>query len=206
MLKVWGRANSINVQKVLWCLHELGVAYERVDAGMQYGVVNEPAYRALNPNGRVPTIEDDGFVLWESNAIVRYLAGKHGGGSLWPASLQERAEADRWMDWCSSTLGVPMLPLFWQLIRTPPDKRDAKAIDEARIQSEACFRILDAQLAKHPFVAGDALTAGDIPVGCYTYRWKALPVERPALASLDAWYARLQARPAYRSNIMQPLT
>lgn len=206
MLKIWGRANSINVQKVMWCVHELGIAHERIDAGMQYGVVDEPAYRAKNPNGRVPTIEDGDFILWESNAIVRYLAAKHSGGALWPASLQERADADRWMDWCTSTVAVPMHPLFWQLVRTPAEKRNAAAIEEARVQAEANFRILDAQLAQHAFVAGDALSAGDIPLGCFTHRWKVLPIARPALANLDAWCARLEARPAYRDNVMLPLS
>ena len=206
MLKIWGRTNSINVQKVLWACDELGLAYERSDAGMQFGVVNSSEYRALNPNGRVPTIIDEGFVLWESNAIVRYLGAKHGTGTLMPDNLQARADADRWMDWCTSTLGAPMLPLFWQLIRTPADKRDSKAIDEARIQTEACFAILDHHLSGKQYISGDRLSVGDIPIGCYTYRWMSLPIERPKLAYLDEWYARLRERPAFAKNVMLPLS
>jgi glutathione S-transferase len=206
MLKIWGRANSINVQKVMWCVEELGIAHSRVDAGMSFGVVNEPGYRAMNPNGRVPTIDDAGFVLWESNAIVRYLAAKHGAGTLWPESLQARADSDRWMDWCTSTLAAPMTALFWQLVRTPPEKRDAKAIEDTRAQCEALFGIVDERLADRPYLAGHHLTMGDIPVGCFACRWKALPMERPTLAHLDAYHARLAARPAFRRHVMLPLT
>jgi glutathione S-transferase len=206
MLKIWGRANSINVQKVLWTAAELGVAFERIDAGMSHGVVNDAAYRAMNPNGRVPTIDDAGFVLWESNAIVRYLAAKHGAGSLWPESLQVRADSDRWMDWCTSTLAAPMTALFWQLVRTPPEKRDAKAADDARAQSEALFRILDERLAAHPFIAGAHLTIGDITVGCFVSRWRALPVERPVLAHLDDYLARLRSRAPFTRHVAVPLS
>lgn len=206
MLKIWGRANSINVQKVLWCVEELGIAHERTDAGMSFGVVNEPGYRAMNPNGRVPTIDDAGFILWESNAIVRYLAAKHGAGTLWPESLQQRADSDRWMDWCTSTLAGPMTAAFWQLVRTPPEKRDAKALEDARMQCEALFRILDERLADRPFLAGHHLTMGDIPAGCFVARWKQLPMERPALGHLDAYHARLAERPAFRRHVMLPLS
>src|SRR3979490_2366747 len=123
MLKLWGRVNSINVQKALWALDELKVPYERIDAGMAFGVVGEPFYKKMNPNSRVPTIDDDGFVLWESNAIVRYLAAKHGAGSLWPSDLRQRADSDRWMDWASNHVSPAMTPAFWGLIRTPPARR-----------------------------------------------------------------------------------
>src|SRR5216684_2563703 len=128
MLKLWGRINSINVQKVLWALAELEVAYERTDAGLQFGVVNEPFYRRMNPNGRVPTIEDDGFVLWESNAIVRYLSAKHGAGTLWPNDPRQRADADRWMDWTTSTVAPAITPVFWGLIRTPPEAAPGRGL------------------------------------------------------------------------------
>ena len=120
MLKLWGRVNSINVQKVLWALEELKVPYERTDAGMAFGVVNEPFYKKMNPNSRVPTIDDDGFVLWESNAIVRYLAAKHGAGTLCPSDPRQRADSDRWMDWASNHVAPVITPVFWGLIRTPP--------------------------------------------------------------------------------------
>src|SRR6266702_1843690 len=133
MLKLWGRINSINVQKVLWALAELRVPYERSDAGLQFGVVNEPFYRRMNPNGRVPTIEDNGLVLWESNAIVRYLAAKHAPGDLWPDDIRTRADTDRWMDWSNSTFWPALRPLFMGLIRTPPEKRDPNAMEDARL-------------------------------------------------------------------------
>jgi glutathione S-transferase len=206
MLKIWGRSNSINVQKAMWTIAELGLTHQRVDAGMQYGALGEPWYRAMNPNGRVPTIDDDGFILWESNAIVRYLAAKHDAGGLWPADLQTRADADRWMDWCTSTVAPVMTPLFWGLIRTAPEKRDAQAIAEHGKNMQALAGILDAHLQGQPYTAGDNLTMGDIPLGCFVYRWYALPVERPQFPHLAAWYARLAERPAFRAHVMLPLS
>jgi glutathione S-transferase len=206
MLRIWGRNNSINVQKVMWIVDELKLPHERVDAGMQYGGVNEEWYRAMNPNGRVPTIEDEGFVLWESNAIVRYLAGKHASGSFSPSDAKARADADRWMDWTTSTVHPVMTPLFWGLIRTPPEKRDAAAIEGHRKEMEKLAGVLDAQLAGKQFITGDTLTMGDIPVGCFIYRWYALPIERGEYPNLRAWYERLAARPAFRQHVMLPLT
>ena len=206
MLRLWGRINSINVQKVLWALDELGVACERIDAGMQFGVVNEPHYRRMNPNGRVPTIDDDGFVLWESNAIVRYLAAKHGAGSLCPASPHARADADRWMDWATTTMAPVMTPLFWGLIRTPADKRDPAALDALRIQMEGVMRLLDAQLAGGAFVAGDTFTMGDIPVGCFAQRWLALPIEHGEHPHLGRWLKRLEARPGFLAHVRMELS
>jgi glutathione S-transferase len=206
MLKIWGRRNSINVQKAMWIIAELGLAHERVDAGMQYGAVNEPWYRAMNPNGRVPTIDDDGFILWESNAVVRYLAAKHGAGTWYPADLQMRASAERWMDWCTSTMSPVMTPLFWGLIRTPAEKRDPRALGEHAKNMEALAVILDAQLARRPYLAGERICMGDIPLGCFIHRWYAMPVERAELPHLKAWYARLAERPAFREHVMLPLS
>ena len=205
MLKLWGRVNSINVQKVLWALEELGVPYERVDAGLQFGVVNEPFYRKMNPNGRVPTLEDEGLVLWESNAIVRYLAGKHGQGSLWPADARARADADRWMDWCTSTLAPAMTPVFWGLVRTPPEQRDAAKIAAGVEQCAKALELFDACLADRQHVAG-GFTMGDIPVGTFVHRWYALPVKHATLANVEAYYARLKARPAYARHVARPLS
>jgi glutathione S-transferase len=206
MLKLWGRANSINVHKVLWTLDELKVPFERVDAGLHFGVVNTPEYRKLNPNGRVPTIEDDGFVLWESNAIVRYLAAKHGEGTLWPSDLKQRADSDRWMDWITDSVQLAVGPMFLQLIRTPPEKRDAKIIETSIQKADALFPILDAALADRDYIAGRSLTVGDIPIGVFTHRWFALPIPRPKVANVEAYYERLKQRPAYRSHIVKPLT
>ena len=206
MLKLWGRINSINVQKVLWALEELKVPYERVDAGLQYGVVNEPFYRKMNPNGRVPTIEDDGLVLWESNTIVRYLSARHGTGTLWPADAKQRADVERWMDWATSTIAPAMTPVFWGLIRTPPEKRDRKAIDDGIEKAAQAFHALEQSLEGRDYVGGKAFTMGDIPLGVFIYRWSALDIKRPKLPKVEAYYARLQQRPAYKKHVMLPLS
>src|SRR5215470_13723322 len=174
VLKVWGRVNSINVQKVLWALDELKGPYERVDAGMAFGIVNEPFYQKMNPNARVPTIDDDGVVLWESNAIVRYLAAKHGAGGLWPTELAVRADSDRWMDWVSNHVGPVMGPAFWGLVRTSAGERDMAAITAAAEKTGEVFRVLEAGLEGRRYVAGPALTMGDIAVGVNVHRWYAL--------------------------------
>jgi len=206
MLKIWGRINSINVQKVLWAVDELHIPYERLDAGMQFGVVDEPFYRKMNPNGRVPTIDDDGFVLWESNAIVRYLSARHGAGTLWPSDPKERADADRWMDWASSTLAAPIFPVFWGLIRTPPEKRDDKAIAEGVRKLNAAFEVLEQSLEGRDYVAGAAFTMGDIPVGVHVYRWSALPIDRPVLPRVEGYHRRLQQRAPFKQHVMLPLS
>ena len=165
MLKIWGRANSVNVRKVLWCCDELSVPFERVDAGMQFGVVNTPEYRKLNPNGLVPTIEEGGFVLWESHAIVRYLSAKHGAGALWPEDLRVRADADRWMDWAGVMFAAAFRPVFWGLVRTPAEQRDMKAIGEGAKKCGELAGYVDAALAGRRFVAGEQLTMGDMRFG-----------------------------------------
>jgi glutathione S-transferase len=206
VLKIWGRTNSINVQKVMWAAAELGIEYQHTDAGRQFGIINEPWYRGMNPNGLVPTIQDDDLVLWESNAIVRYLAAKYGDGQLYPARLEARANADRWMDWCTSTFAPVMSPVFHGLIRTPPEQRDAKTIDAACVRLSELAATLDAHFAGRHFITGDSMTMGDIPLGCYIHRWYALPIERPVYANLAAWHARLSERPAFRQHVMLPLS
>ena len=202
MLKIWGRVNSLNVQKVMWTLDELGVAHERIDAGLQFGKNREPWYLKMNPNGLVPVIDDGGFVLWESNAVVRYLYAKYGK----PQTHEQRADADRWMEWYSSTIGRSIGPAFMGLIRTPPEKRDPAAIEASRKASAADLTILEAQLAGRDFVCGKELTMGDIPLGAVIHRWYGLPLERPATPNIEAWYKRLCGRPAYRKHVMLPLT
>jgi glutathione S-transferase len=204
-LTVWGNADSINVQKVLWCCEEVGLAYRRIDAGKHFGVVGTPEFLALNPNGLVPTIDDGGFVVWESNAIVRYLAAKHATGTLWPEDPPARAKADRWMDWSNSTLWPTLLPVFRAFMRTPPERRDAAAIEAARMETLEVMRILDGHLATSAYVGGDTFTMGDIAVGCGAWRWMALPIERPPLRNFERWFASLAAREAYRKVVMVPL-
>lgn len=206
MLKIWGRTNSINVQKVLWCCGELGLEHRRIDAGMHFGVNNTPEYKAMNPNGLVPTIDDDGFILWESHAIVRYLARKHGAGKLWPADAHIAADADRWMEWYSTTLWVNLRPIFWNLVRVSPDKRNMTEVEENRPKLAANLSIVDAQLAGRDYIAGSSFTMGDIPLGVAAYRWFNLPIERPALANLQRWYQRICERPAFKQHCMLPLT
>jgi len=205
MLKLWGRTNSVNVKKALWCLGELGIPYERVDAGMQFGVVNTPEYRKMNPNGRVPTIEDDGFVLWESHTIVRYLCAKHSMGKLCPSDLRVRADAERWMDWAFSFQSA-MRDVFWGLIRTPPEKRDQKAIDAGVKASDELAGMLDGVLADRPYVAGAQFTMGDIPIGCEVQRYLRVPIDRPKRPHLEAWFERLRQRPPFMKHVDLPLT
>lgn len=205
MLKIWGRVNSVNVKKALWCVEELGLRYERVDAGMQFGVNKTPEYLGMNPTGLVPTIDDDGFTLWESHTIVRYLCAKHSAGSLWPTDLKARADAERWMDWAFSFQRA-MRDVFWGLIRTPADKRNAKAIEDGVKQSVELAALLDKVLADKPYVAGAAFTMGDIPIGCEVQRYLRVPIERPALPKLQAWFERLRERPAFARHVDLPLT
>src|SRR6201984_2318361 len=163
MLKIWGRANSINVQKVLWCCGELGLEYERIDAGNELGINKTAEYRALNPNDLVPTIEDGDVQLWESNVIVRYLAHKHGAGALCPADIGTRFDAERWMDWQATVFWPALRPLFIELIRTHPAKRDANVISRAETLSLAAAQILNDRLSDHCFLAGESFSMGDIP-------------------------------------------
>ena len=195
MLRILGRLSSVNVQKVVWCADEIGVPYERVDIGGKFGGNDTPEYLAKNPNGLVPTIEEDGFVLYESNAIVRYLAARHAAGRLWPEDLRRRADVDRWMEWQSTAYTPAMWGAFWQLIRTPAEKRDAALVEGSRAKTEKLSGILDAQLASRRFVAGDAFSAADIVVGCAAHRWLNLPLAREPRPNLERWYAEMKARP-----------
>ena len=201
MVTVWGRVNSINVQKVMWALVELGVPHRRLDAGREFGVVATPEYRRMNPNGLVPTVQDGDLVLWESNAIVRYLYAKYGPSR----TPEQQAAADKWMDWTTSRVQPPMRPLFWGWIRTAPEERDLAALEAARVQAAEVLAIADEALATQPCIAGAEFTMGDIPLGCFVNRWYQLPIERPTRVHLEAWYARLQARPGYRDHVMLPL-
>ncbi len=202
MLRIWGRKAALNVQKVLWCAGELRLPYERIDAGQHFGVVDEPAYRALNPNGRIPTIEDDGLVLWESNAVVRYLSAKHSTGALWPDDLRVRAETDKWMDWQAGTLYLPTFRTYYLTVgRTPFEQQNRNQLVELHRAVTALFSILDAHLAKQPYVAGQTFTMGDIPVGTTLDKWMRMPVERPPMEHLEAYYRRLSDRPAYREHV-----
>jgi glutathione S-transferase len=205
VLRIWGRISSVNVQKVVWCADELGLDYERIDCGGKFGRNDTPEYLAMNPNGLVPVIEDDGFVLYESNAIVRYLAAREPGASLWPDTPRGRADADRWMEWQSTAFTPAMWGAFWHLIRTPEDKRDAALIESSRAKSEKLAGILDAHLATRKYLTGAAFTPADIVVGCAAHRWLNLPLARTPRPNLERWYAELKARPGSRQVTTQPL-
>ena len=201
MLKILGRNNSSNVQKVMWAVGELGLKHERVDVGGAFGGNKEAAYLAMNPNGLVPTIDDDGFVLWESNAIVRYLAARHGAGRLEPADPQARARANQWMDWQIAVVSPAIFGAFWGLIRTPPEKRDAAAIKASQEKTEAALKMFDDWLAKNAWAAGAAFSMGDIPLGIMAYRfWQLVPAHEP-LPNLKRWYDAIAARPAFRAHV-----
>jgi len=207
VLTVYGRTNSVNVQKVLWCLAELALQHTRVDAGLEHGKNTEPWYLALNPNGKVPLLVDGAFTLWESNTIVRYLASKHGMGSLCPTSLETRALAERWMDWQLSTLVPPVSIVFQNLIRRRAAERDAAAIERNTREANRAMALLDEHLQSRPYVAGESFTMGDIPVGATAHRWLEIPaIDRPPLAAVRAWRARLAERPAFRSHVQLPLS
>ncbi len=202
MIRIWGRNTSSNVQKVMWALGELGLPHERIDIGGSFGKNHEPAYLAMNPNGLVPTLEEDGFLLWESNSIVRYLAAKYGVGTLEPADMQARARASSWMDWQLTVAAPAITPVFWGLIRTPPEKRDHAAIEAGKVKTMAAMQMLDAQLAKSAFVAGDTLSMGDIPVAVMTYRFRRLMPERSGLDHLERWFTAIEQRPAFKEHVL----
>jgi len=209
-LQIWGRLSSINVRKVVWCAQELGLAFQRTDAGGPFGVVQTAGYRALNPNALVPTIEVDDadanadagtaggrFRLWESNVIVRYLCARHAPGDLYPDALPARFDAERWMDWQQTTLNPAGRDAFIQWVRTPAERRDAAAAERSVHAAEPRFALLDAHLATRQFMAGDRFTIADIPIGCEVHRWFALPATlyaRPAWPNLERYFASLRER------------
>jgi glutathione S-transferase len=205
MLRIWGRTSSINVQKVLWAADELGLDYERTDAGLQFGVVGEDWFAELNPNRRIPTIDDDGVVVWESNAILRYLATKHMDRGLMPADLALRAEVDMWMDWQQTTVMPWLGPLFLGLIRTRPEDRDPEELAHAADEVAAALQVLDAHLAGRSHMVHERFTVADIPLGCVAYRWYALDVTHPEMPNLRRWYDALTTRPAFAARVMLPL-
>lgn len=203
MLKVWGRNTSINVQKVMFAVGEMNLPHERYDVGGPFGKLETPEYGMLNPNRLVPTIDDNGFVLWESNAIVRHLGQRYGRGTLSPADEQTFARADAWMDWSLTTIyGEIISTCFLQLIRTPAKTRDGEAVEAAAKRVGARLEILNRQLSGRAFIVGEDLSIADVAVGTLMYRYFNLAIPRPALANVEGWYERLIARPAYRKHVM----
>lgn len=208
MLKIWGRANSVNVQKVLWCCDELNLPFERIDAGLQFGRVNDPDYRELNPNGQIPTLVDGTFVLWESNSVLRYLAMQYGASSsLYPAEPKLRASVDRWLDWSLSTLAPAERPVFLTLVRTPPEQRDMEALAANVKTLIARWKIIDGHLQGRFHLEGDRFTIADIVLGAFAKRWFGVEgIDRPPMPNLERWYQRLTQRAAFRKYIDLPLS
>jgi glutathione S-transferase len=202
---VWGRATSSNVMKVLWALGEMALPFERIDVGGSFGKTDTPEYRAMNPTGLVPTLQEGAFTLWESNAILRYLANDAASASLWPPPPQARAIVDHWMDAQQTLLNRPMSSVFWGLVRTPPEQRDLKAIAIAIDETATAWRLLEAVLRRNDYIAGAEFTLCDIPWGVHAHRWfgmNYLGLARPEMPVLRAWYDRLCERPAFQQHVM----
>ena len=206
MLKIWGRKNSSNVQKVLWTCSELDVAFERVDWGGPFGGNQDPAYLAMNPMGLVPTVQDGDLVIWESNTIMRWLCATRGGERLHPPDATRRTQVERWMDWNLSALTPQMSILLRGYFRTPPEKRDATELDAARRRAGELWGMIERRLDGRDYLAGDAFTLADIGLGIWTHRWYISPIERPDMPRLKAWYGRLGERKGFRDHVAGPVT
>src|SRR5688572_14684603 len=205
MLTVWGRRSSFNLQKVMWLVGELQIEHRHVELGGRFGGLDTPEFLAMNPHGRIPVIEDQTTVVWESHAILRYLAARHGGKALWSDDPAERSFSDRWMDWSATTLQPAFLNgIFWGFYRTPEAQRDTRAIRRSLDHCARLFSLLDRHLDNRAFMLGDTLTLADIPIATNLYRYFNLDIERPSVPNVEAWYRRLQDRPAYRHHVMVP--
>jgi glutathione S-transferase len=205
MLTVWGRRSSFNLQKVMWLVEELALDHQHIELGGRFGGLDTPEFRAMNVHGKVPVIDDEGTVVWESHAILRYLAARHGGGAFWSEDPAQRSQSDRWMDWAQTTLQPDFLVgVFWGFYRTPEAERDLPAIAHKIERCAGHFRLLDRLLAQRPFMLGEALSLADIPIGTSLYRYFSLPIERPRIPHVEAWYRRLQQRAGYQKHVMVP--
>jgi len=205
-LRIWGRMSSINVKKVVWTAQELALEFQRTEAGGQFGLVLTPAYVAMNPNSLVPAIEEDDFVLWESNVIVRYLCAKHSSGEMYPVNLRDRFDAERWMDWQQTSFNPASRPAFWQLIRTPPEQRNAQAITDSNAAVEVLLARLDTHLANRAYLMGERFTMADIPLACEVHRWFNLPQTRQPRPHVERWYDSLRSRQASKGVLDMTLS
>ncbi len=205
MLTIWGRPSSFNTQKVLWLADELALTYQHIPAGGSFGRLDTPEFFAMNPHRRVPVIDDDGTVVWESHAILRYLAARYGNGRFWHDDAAERSRMDAWMDWSQTRLQPDFLNgVFWGFYRTPDHLRDARAIAQSLARCAADFQLLDQALRGRQYLGGTAIGLADVPAGTALYRYFELDIERPSVPNVEAWYRRLQERPAYRARVMLP--
>jgi glutathione S-transferase len=202
MLKFFGRATSDSVQKAIWMLGETQQPFEHIELGGRFGGLQNADYLRLNPHGQVPTLCDDEVVVWESNAIIRYLAAKHFSGTVWPVDAAQRSYAEQWMEWAQTQLYPDFNKLFWLTVRTPPAEHDHALIGETHARVIDYYTVLEAQLAGRDYVTGQELSIADFPAGATLYRFFKMPIERPALPNITAWYTRLSQRPAYRQHVM----
>jgi len=203
MLEVWGRPYSSNVIPVIWAVAETGVAWRLKLAGGSFGRLDTPEYAIINPNRMIPAIRDGDFSLWESNAIIRYLADRYGKGTLCPVDPQQRAIADQWMEWCQTRAFPPVIQAFFATVRTDPARRDPALIAQYAHEAATMLAILDAHLADRDYVGGAQFGMADIPLGCVAYRYFNIEIDRPGLPHVEAWYARLADRSAYRKHVMR---
>jgi glutathione S-transferase len=204
MIQLYGRHTSYNVQKVLWTLDELGLEFDHTNLGGRYGGLNTVEFDALNPNDKIPVLNDDGLVVWESNAIVRYLAAEYGQGTLWPLQSTDRSQADQWMEWAVNNLLPEFISLFWAYYRTPESQRDFTAIDLTQLKCERLYRLLDAHLGDCRFLVGDSFTMGDIPAATSLYRYFEMGLEVQKPPNVMDWYSRLMEREPFRCRVAEP--
>ncbi|EBS5001501.1 glutathione S-transferase family protein [Salmonella enterica] len=208
MITLWGRNNSTNVKKVLWTLEELELPYDQILAGGKFGVNQDADYLAMNPNGLVPLLKDDetDLLLWESNAIVRYLAAQYGQNRLWVDNPARRAEGEKWMDWANQTLSPAHRVILMGLVRTPPEKRDQAAIEAGIEKCDGLFALLDDALARQPWFSGDNFGTGDIAIAPFVYNLLNVDLKWTPRPNLERWYQQLTERPAFRKVVMIPVT
>lgn len=204
MIIVWGRKTSSNVQALMWCLGELGLEYRRYDVGHRYGGTDTQQFAALNPNRTIPVIQDgDNSPLWETGCILRYLANRYGTPEFWPVELIERTEIDRWAEWSKINIAIEFTsPVFWNVVRTPDRKREAKLVNRALSRLNSSLRIAEKQFESHSFLAGEKFTLADIQFGHILYRYFTIDIDRLELPALDTYYQRLKMRPAFRKHVM----
>jgi len=204
MITVWGRDNSTNVKKVLWCLEELSLPYQLIPAGGKYGITHDADYLAMNPNAQVPCLRDDAeqLTLWESNTIVRYLAAQYGKDTLWLASPAARAKGEKWMDWAASELAAQHRGVFISLVRLPAEQRDPALIERSITACNALFAIADAELADKTWFGGESLGPGDIALGPLIYNLFNLNIDWQPTPHLTRWYQQLSERPAFQKRVM----
>jgi len=205
MITIWGRNTSSNVQKVLWLCEDLKLPFERKDVGGAFGGLDTPEFMALNPNKAIPVIKDGETIVWESHAVLRYLAAKYGPDALYPSDPAACSHVERWLDWHMGTLGSAITPVFLSLYRTAPEARNEAAFAQQVAKLTAVMTLLDQQIAGRPYIAGNEFTIADIAFGNSVWRWFAFPIERPALPNLAAWQARVAERPGHKAHIAQPV-